>query len=114
MNIAAIAVAVDHLANKQRTTVTKLRRKPAKLMSRVGLCQRTGTIGQPAAGKKGSTFSAVQFIRIQPQFGRKLPVQLHDCRIRNLVPLPGRIEPFQFNRIAVVEIDFLLNCLVPS
>ena len=51
LNIPAHAILADHLPQKQRPTIPKLRRKVTELVPRIDLCQRDRPIGCHRAGK---------------------------------------------------------------
>ena len=101
--VAAPAVAVDHLAQQERAAVAQLRREAAELVAGIGLRQRLGTIGHAVAGKHRREFGRRQRFRRQAQFGRELGIEVKQAWRGHRGGLPRDVEAGQFARVGVVE-----------
>jgi hypothetical protein len=67
-DVAAPALAVDHLAQQQRAAVAQLRREAAELVAGVGLGDRLGAGGHAVAGEqRGARHRGRQGVGVQAQ-----------------------------------------------
>ena len=103
LNVAAPAVAVDHLAQEQRPPIAELRREAAELVPSVGLSQRQRSLGCLIAGKDSRALFGIESVGVEPQFLGQLAIEFNQLRPRHLRRLPGHVEALKFARIAVVE-----------
>jgi len=103
MDVAPLTLTVDHLAQKQRSAISQLRRETAELVPSIGHCQRHRTFGGDAPTQHGRPRFRGQGPGINPQFGRKGRVQPQDFRRRCPGAGPWHIEPLKIAGIAVVK-----------
>jgi len=105
LDVAAHAVAIDHLAEKQCAAVTELGREGAKLVACVCLRQRLGAVGQRVAGERRGQGGGVEGCDVEAEFGRERMIEVQQ-------PWRGRggrtercVEPLELASERVVETE---------
>ena len=102
-DVAAVARAVDHLAEQQRAAVAELRREAAELVAGVGLRERLGAVGQRVAGEDRGAGGAVQRGEVEAElFGQRL-VEEQRLRRRRRLRAPRHGEALEIAGVGVVE-----------
>ena len=105
MDVAPVAMTVDHLAHKDRPPVAQLRRKPPELVSRIGHGQGVSALWRGCTGKYRGTLGTVERVGIEPQFLGQRTIERHEFGCWNCIALPRPVEAFKIAGVAVVERD---------
>src|SRR4029453_335105 len=98
-----MSVTVDHLAEKQRPPVAKLRHEAPELVAGVYLGQRRRSLGGFIARKDLRAFLGIESIGIQPQFSSQLTVEFSHRGLCHLRGLPRHVEALEFACIRIIE-----------
>jgi hypothetical protein len=75
LDVAAHAVAIDHLAEKNSTSVTELRYESPKLVAPISHGKRLASLGHPVAREDLHTLRRGKLSRIEPKMPGKFLVQ---------------------------------------
>jgi len=102
-DVAALAVAVDHLAEQQGPPVAELRRELAELVAGVGLGDWLRSLRNAAPGQRFDAFRRGQRRRVGPQLDGQFFVQADEGRLARRRRLPANVELIEVANIGVVE-----------
>src|ERR1700733_775529 len=75
LDVAAHAVAIDHLAEKNGTTVTELRYESPELVTGISHGERLASLGHPVARKNLHPLRGGKLFRIEPEMPGEFLVQ---------------------------------------
>ena len=103
LDVAAHAVAIDNLAEKNGTSVTELRYESPELVAGISHGERLASLGHPVAREDLHTLRCGKLPRIEPKMPRELLVQPNETRRSDGSGAKPREEPIRQARIAVVE-----------
>ena len=105
LNISAMSVAVDYLAQEQRPAVAKLRREAAELVAGVGLGQRHRALGVSLPAKIRAPCSESRASASSPNSSAKSRLSLTNAG-RATCAASGHVEALELARIGIVEGEF--------
>src|SRR5271170_1267270 len=75
LDVAAHAVAIDHLAEKNGTSVTELRYESPKLVAGISHGERLASLGHPGACENLHTLQCGKLSRIEPEMPGEFLIQ---------------------------------------
>ena len=104
VQVTAVSVAVDQLANQQCTSIAQLRREAPELVACIGHGDRTAAVGNAHAHQLLGPFAGFKVIGIQSKFVRQSAVQAQHFRVGDLRALPINIKALKLADEAVVKI----------
>ena len=114
LDIAALAVAADHLAEQDRAPVAKLRHELAELMAGIGHGQRLRPFGGLHAGKQRRQPILRDVAEIEAEFGGERPVDGNQARGGYPGRLLWKLEWRRQPRIGVIEGKHALCLRLPG
>ena len=103
LDVAALAVRADDLAEQDRPSVTELPDEAPELVSGVGERDRLGALGQHVAREQLSSLGRFELGRIEPEHRRERAVDLHEARLAHLRGSDPRMEAIGQTRVGIVE-----------
>ena len=105
LDIAALAITADHLAEQERAAVTQLRDEVSELVPCIGLGDRFGAGEQLLAREDPRTAFALERARVDTERLGQLAIERDEARFLGRSRPGGGVEALHLAREAVVEGD---------
>jgi hypothetical protein len=105
VQVAPVAVDVDHLAEEQRTAVAEARREAAELVAGVGLRDRRRALGHGVPGEKRDTLGRPEGFGLGAQLGGQGVVEREQLRLGRRSGAPRLAQLLQLPGVGVFQLE---------
>ena len=114
LDVAAHAVGIDDLAEKNGPAITELRHEVAELVAGIGHGERLAELGHPVARKDRHALGRRKQSGIEPELAGEILVQPNEAGRSDGRRRQTRKEPLRQPRVAVVEGKNVIASVVAS